>query len=484
MSELPTLLLVEDDLVDSLSIRRELRRHVLDCKVVVKTDTASALDHLQSVLGPDELRRAVVSLDLSLPGKSGFWLLERMQEDPQLRKVPVVVLTGSEDEADQRRALQMGARAAFPKSKLSGAVDTLALAVGLLPEARTGAAPYVHIASSGRALVVDDDRADAIQMQRQIEAVAGAQWTVDVGHDGDEAINAVTSRSYDVVFLDVDLPRRTGPEVLREMQVRLGERMPPVVAVTGAGSENTARDLFHLGATDYVAKNMFNRATLGRLLALLHARAQNTIERLLAEFQAYPPATDDAASSLTLVAGSAGALQMATRVFTRHFELGDGALLYLTHASRRPESSLLSVMRNVDDRFEWARPDTRIEAGHLYVGPPGFDLGFDDEGFRLVPADAHPSSVPSLDIAYRLATETFGNRLTIVVLAGLNDDGSRGAARASEVGARVIVVDPRELGSNGVMGQAVIDAVPAARVVSVHDLESVLAAAIGNGAAS
>ena len=474
MSETPTLLLVEDDLVDSLSIRRELRRHVLDCSVVVLTDTRAALDHLQGKLRPEQLRRTVVSLDLSLPGESGFWLLEQMQLDPQLRKIPVVVITGSEDDADQRRALQMGARAAFSKSKLSGAVDTLALALGLLPEARSGGAPFVHVADSGRALVIDDDRADAIQMQRQLETVAGPQWVVDVAHDGEEGLDALDRKEYDVVFLDVDLPRRTGADVLREMRLRRGDSLPPVVAVTGAGSENTVREMFHLGVTDYLAKSMFNRASLGRIMGIVHTRQHGTIERLLEEFASQPASDDPTAKAMTLVTGSAGALPMATRAFERHFDVGSSALVYLTHASRRPESSLLSVMRNVDRRFEWSPPDGVVRAGHLYVTPPGFDVGFVDDTFRLAVADAHPSSVPSLDVAYRMAADAFGNRLTVLVLAGLNDDGAAGAARAAAAGSRVLVVDPRELGSNGVMGTAVIEAVPSARVISVHDVENAL----------
>lgn len=474
MSESPTLILVEDDLVDSLSIRRELRRHVMECTVVVLTDGQAALDHMQTKLSPEQLRRTVVSLDLSLPGESGFWLLERLQEDPQLRKVPVVVITGSDDEADQSRALQMGARAAFPKSKLTGAVDTLALAVGLLPDARTGATPFVHVAGTGRALVVEDDRADAIQMQRTIETIAGPEWVVDVAHDGEEGIRAVGQRRYDVIFLDVDLPRRSGPQILRELRVRWHRELAPIVAVTGAGSENTVREMFHLGATDYLTKSMFNRASLARILGMIHTKAERSIERLQQQFAEAAPATGPEATSLVLVAGSAGALQMATRAFERQYDLGSSALVYITHASRRPDSSLLSVMQNVNADFEWARPDSRIEAGHLYVTPPGFDIGFSDDRFHVIPADAHPSSVPSLDIAYRLASDVFGNRLSILVLAGLSDDGSAGAARAAAAGARVVVVDPRELGSNGVMGSAVIDAVPSARVISVHDVEGAI----------
>ncbi len=476
MSDASHLLIVEDDLVDSLSIRRELRRHVLDCQMTVLPDADAALEHLKTRMGADELLRTVVSLDLNLPGRSGFWLLERMQEDPQLRKIPVVVITGSDEERDQQHAMQLGARAAFPKSRLAGAVDALALALGLLPDARAGGSPFRHILERGRALVVEDDRADAIQIQRQIEHVAGPEWMVDVAHDGDAAIDAVARRDYEVVFLDVNLPRRSGPAVLRELRVRTGGDLPPVVAVTGSGNETVVREMFHLGVTDYFTKSMFNTASLSRLLGLITVRRRRVTEQLLEEFERE---RDDAtegtpARALTMVGGSAGALQIATRAFHRRLEPGDGAIVYVSHASRRADSSLLPVLRNADPRFRWARPDALVESGGLYVAPPGFDLGFAGERFRLVVADSYPGTVPSLDVAYRLAAETYGNRLTIVVLAGLNDDGAAGAVRATEAGGQVLVVDPRELGSSGEMGRSVIGAVPAARVIGVADLEEAL----------
>ncbi len=225
---------------------------------------------------------------------------------------------------------------------------------------------------------------------------------------------------------------------------------------------------------------MFNTASLSRLLGLITVRRLRVTERLLEEFERERGDTAEGAPAraLTVVGGSAGALQMATRAFDRRIEAEDGAIVYVSHASRRADSSLLPVLRNADPRFRWARPDALVEAGGLYVAPPGFDLGFAGERFRLVVSDSYPGTVPSLDVAYRLAAETYGNRLTIVVLAGLNDDGAAGAARAAEAGGRVLVVDPRELGSSGEMGRAAIGAVPSARVIGVAEVEGALAKSV------
>lgn len=49
-------------------------------------------------------------LDIMLPGKSGFEILEEMQKDEKLKKVPVVMLSNLGQDEDVQRALQLGAK--------------------------------------------------------------------------------------------------------------------------------------------------------------------------------------------------------------------------------------------------------------------------------------------------------------------------------------------------------------------------------------
>ena len=58
----------------------------------------------------------LVLLDLSLPGASGFEILERLRADERTRRVPVIVVTSSQEEADVRRAYELGANSFVSKS--------------------------------------------------------------------------------------------------------------------------------------------------------------------------------------------------------------------------------------------------------------------------------------------------------------------------------------------------------------------------------
>ncbi len=84
------ILLVEDSSADALLIQEALRQAGLDQPVEVVTDGEQALARLRSGPLPD-----LVLLDLNLPRKDGREVLAEVKSDPELRSIPVIVLTTS-----------------------------------------------------------------------------------------------------------------------------------------------------------------------------------------------------------------------------------------------------------------------------------------------------------------------------------------------------------------------------------------------------
>ena len=99
MTPLARILLVEDEveLLDVLTEHLEREGYAVTRAV----DGEEALRRVQNE------RPDLVLLDLGLPGLRGFDVLQRLREDHP--RVPVVMLTGLDDEAEARRTLQMGA---------------------------------------------------------------------------------------------------------------------------------------------------------------------------------------------------------------------------------------------------------------------------------------------------------------------------------------------------------------------------------------
>jgi heavy metal response regulator len=115
-----------------------------------------------------------------------------------------------------------------------------------------------------RILVVEDEQKVASFIQRGLEA---ERYHVDVAHDGDAGLTRALDDEYDLVILDVMLPRRDGLSVLRELRAR--RRTVPVLLLTArAGVADKVAGLDG-GADDYLTKPFEVAELLARVRALL-----------------------------------------------------------------------------------------------------------------------------------------------------------------------------------------------------------------------
>src|SRR5688572_24946148 len=107
------VLLVEDDPDDALLVRELLSEACADCRVETVTRLAQALEKL------DTSEVDIVVSDLSLPDSSGIDTFRRICEHPA--HVPVVVLSGQDDEAMALRTVEEGAQDYLVKGRFDAA---------------------------------------------------------------------------------------------------------------------------------------------------------------------------------------------------------------------------------------------------------------------------------------------------------------------------------------------------------------------------
>jgi len=99
------ILLVEDDAVDVLNVRRAFAKHNIANPLFVAGNGVEALEMLRNDAVPRT--RRVVLLDLNMPMMNGIEFLRALRADPELRLTPVVVLTTSNDERDRTEAYNL-----------------------------------------------------------------------------------------------------------------------------------------------------------------------------------------------------------------------------------------------------------------------------------------------------------------------------------------------------------------------------------------
>jgi CheY-like chemotaxis protein len=111
---LKPILLVEDNPRDLELALIALERSQLANEVIVHRDGAEALDYLMrrgAYEGRPEGNPAVLLLDLKLPKVDGLEVLKAIRETPDLRSIPVVMLTSSNEEPDLQQAYAQGVNA-------------------------------------------------------------------------------------------------------------------------------------------------------------------------------------------------------------------------------------------------------------------------------------------------------------------------------------------------------------------------------------
>lgn len=109
--------------------------------------------------------------------------------------------------------------------------------------------------SPRRVLLIEDEEPFAQMLQ---QFLGQKRFAVDVAFDGLEGLerldSATSAERYDAVLLDYIVPKLTGLDLLRKLVTRINS-MPPIVVLTGKGSESVAVEMMKLGAADYIVKD-------------------------------------------------------------------------------------------------------------------------------------------------------------------------------------------------------------------------------------
>ena len=110
-----------------------------------------------------------------------------------------------------------------------------------------------------RVLIIEDEPRLADNIARSLRESAG--YAVDVAPDGQEGLFLAESNVYDVVLLDLMLPKVDGMQLLN--RIRQSGQQTPVLVLTARDDKESVVDLLNAGADDYVTKPF----DLGELLA-------------------------------------------------------------------------------------------------------------------------------------------------------------------------------------------------------------------------
>ncbi len=96
MKTLRSILLIEDDQVDALTVKRAFKELNIENNLVVVSNGEQAFDYLKS----NKNNPGYILLDLNMPRQNGIEFLKLIKKDIRLKKIPIIVLTTSTEESD------------------------------------------------------------------------------------------------------------------------------------------------------------------------------------------------------------------------------------------------------------------------------------------------------------------------------------------------------------------------------------------------
>jgi signal transduction histidine kinase len=121
----------------------------------------------------------------------------------------------------------------------------------------------------GSILVVDDEMVNRVLLSTNLQE---AGYTVETAEDGEQALEMLDAQPFDVVLLDLIMPRMDGYQVLAQMKSVEALRRIPVIVISSSDEIDSIVQCIEMGATDYLTKP-FNPV-------LLHARIRASLSSL------------------------------------------------------------------------------------------------------------------------------------------------------------------------------------------------------------
>jgi CheY-like chemotaxis protein len=199
----------------------------------------------------------VILLDIRMPHMNGWEVLSLLKSDPQLARIPVVIVTIEEDKA---------------LGSALGAVDYLLKPVDY-DRLLTLLQPYCSHSSPTSVLVVEDNTENRQMIVRQLTK---AGWQVLEAENGRKALDVMQIEQPGVILLDLMMPEMDGFEFIRQLRQHPQWRSLPVIILTAKDLTLEERQWLGAQTQRIYAKGDHNRQLLEEIRNLLQVQSSPT----------------------------------------------------------------------------------------------------------------------------------------------------------------------------------------------------------------
>lgn len=341
-------------------------------------------------------------------------------------------------------------------------------------------------------LVVDD----SALMRRVLCDIINADerfQVVDKAVDGLQALEMISTKQYDVVVLDVNMPKMTGIELLRELQKRKISANVVMASTDTIDGAQVVMDALELGALDFIHKP-YNTVELRKqefqekfwriLDGASQSELKNFTNTLPAKIQLTPPklmefvtkhANKFKGSKIVAIASSTGgpkALQQVIPLLPQNLKVPVLIVQHMPVGFTQSFADRLNELSQVSVK-EAAEGDV-LEAGHVYLARGGLHMNVVERAGR---ASIHYSDEapregvkPCANYMYESLMKCSFEEIVCVVLTGMGSDGTKGIAALKTAKKTHVIAQEKNTCAVYGMPRSVVDAGLSNQVVVIGQI--------------
>ncbi|MES2664142.1 MAG: response regulator [Pseudomonadota bacterium] len=242
--EFPLLLIIDDDEDVRIMLAELFKDHA---------KTIHATNAQQGLLSIRQYKPDLILLDNNMPGElSGLMLLENIQKIEEIKKIPIIMITASDDAQEVMRGL------------MAGAVDYITKPFD--PAILTSKISQRLQRLKNTILVADDDPNIRDLLTHKFENIG---LKIITANDGNEAWNILQTQSIQVAILDRMMPGIDGLTLLRMIRNTKNLSKIAVIFLTAKHADTDVLEGLNTGAVDYITKPFNPNELLARCTRLL-----------------------------------------------------------------------------------------------------------------------------------------------------------------------------------------------------------------------
>ena len=257
------VLVADDNRTNRRILEGMLKRWEMNSTLVAAGE--DALTALSAALEAGEPFGLVLT-DMHMPNMDGFELIERIRQRPELSAAIIIMLTSAGHRGDALRCQELGVAAYLLKPiRQSELREAIARVLGAREQ--KGAIPLITRYSLGdavertalRVLVAEDNAVNQRLAARLLEK-RGHRVTVTA--NGREAVEALANHNFDLVLMDIQMPKMDGFEAtaaIRQREDRDGTPHIPIIALTANAMKGDRERCLAAGMDGYLSKPIVSR---------------------------------------------------------------------------------------------------------------------------------------------------------------------------------------------------------------------------------